>query len=117
MFTRIVEGISNWLIWKNLDDCRPWEWFCDQRITSSHFQVGTVLVASDALHRLYPRDIMESLNRHAVADWGTVTARTVARNDRAMDREGQVISRHRGRQGIWFLIVTDPRRKATLVLL
>ncbi|MEX1258148.1 MAG: hypothetical protein WEG36_11075 [Gemmatimonadota bacterium] len=66
---------------------------------------------------LPPVDVLESLSRHAVADWGDLDPEDRESNDRALRCGGRLLSSYRTSTEVKFWIITEWDRSVTTILL
>ena len=80
------------------------------------FQLGEVVITSNATFVLNQEDIKTALLRHAACDWGESLDKEM--NDAAVDNNNdRIISVYRDAQGAKFWIITEADRSATTILL
>jgi len=80
------------------------------------FPLGQVVITPNALEKLNSDDILNSLNRHVVGDWGELDEEDRQTNDEALQSGSRLLSAyHSG--GTKFWIITESTREVTTVLL
>ena len=80
------------------------------------FQLGQVVITPNALEKLKSDDILNSLNRHLLGDWGELDAEDRQTNDEALQSGDRLLSAYRSGQ-TKFWIITEASREVTTVLL
>ena len=80
------------------------------------FQLGQVVITPNALEKLKSDDILNSLNRHILGDWGELDAEDRQTNDEALQSGDRLLSAYRSGQ-TKFWIITEASREVTTVLL
>ena len=83
---------------------------------SPRFDLGQILVASQAEQRLESAEVRAALHRHARGDWGEVTPQQVTENERGLRDGGSVLSVFRDGWQRRFCVLTNRHRSATLVV-
>jgi hypothetical protein len=81
------------------------------------FWGGRLVITLNALKKLVPEDIQDSINRHLSGDWGDLTALDKGANKRALEYGGRLFSIYRDRKGVKFWITTESDRITTTVRL
>lgn len=77
----------------------------------ARFNVGHVSIAAKNVHNA---DAWEGIRKHLNGDWGEASGNEKFNNDQNVWRHKEcVISRHRDRNGVRFIIVTDFTRHTT----
>ena len=80
------------------------------------FPLGQVVITPSALEKLKSDDILNSLNRHVVGDWGELDDEDRQTNDEALQSGSRLLSAYRsGDTKFW--IITEADRSSTCVLL
>lgn len=80
------------------------------------FPLGQVVITTNALEKLSADDILNSLNRHVVGDWGELDSEDRQTNDAALQSGDRLLSAYRsGSTKFW--IITEAGRESTCVLL
>jgi len=69
--------------------------------------LGHLALSPRAEARIDRDEIAEGLMRHLHGDWGLVTERARRRNEEALGRGGQIVSKHLAADGTLFCIVTE----------
>ena len=80
------------------------------------FPLGQVVITPNALEKLKSDDILNSLNRHILGDWGELDAEDRQTNDEALQSGDRLLSAYRSGQ-TKFWIITEASREVTTVLL
>ena len=80
------------------------------------FPLGQVVITPNALEKLNSDDILNSLNRHVVGDWGELDDEDRQTNDEALQSGDRLLSAYRS-GGTKFWIITEADRRSTCVLL
>lgn len=81
-----------------------------------YFQLGQLVITTNAARRLTPRLIQEALKRHESGDWGDVPPEDVQENERALRHGCRLFSAYgAGDTRCW--IITEADRSVTTVLL
>lgn len=83
----------------------------------SKFPLGQTVITPTARDRLHPEDVLVSLNRHAVGDWGDVCEADRQENEFSLPRDLRLFSVYHDRAGEKFWIITEADRSVTTVLL
>ena len=81
------------------------------------FALGETVITPNALGKLHPEDVVQSLARHGAGDWGEVCEADKKLNDEALNEGTRLLSAYTDRNGIKFWIITEADRSATTVLL
>lgn len=81
------------------------------------FELGKVVVTSQALIRIPVEDISVALGRHACGDWGEVSDTSREENERGLKYGMNLLSVYHDWHGIVFWVITEADRKTTTVLL
>ena len=80
------------------------------------FPLGQVVITPNALEKLNSDDILNSLNRHVVGDWGELDEEDRQTNDEALQSGSRLLSAYcSGSAKFW--IITEADRSSTCVLL
>ena len=80
------------------------------------FPLGQVVITPTALEKLKSDDILNSLNRHVLGDWGELDDEDRQTNDEALQSGDRLLSAYRS-GGTQFWIITEASREVTTVLL
>jgi hypothetical protein len=80
------------------------------------FPLGQVVITPTALEKLKSDDILNSLNRHVLGDWGELDDEDRQTNDEALQSGDRLLSAYRS-DGTKFWIITEASREVTTVLL
>ena len=81
------------------------------------FNLGRIVITSNADAILTPNDIKTALRRHWQCDWGDVCAEVRKGNERSVREQGMILSAYQSAKGIKFWVITDPGHEVTTVLL
>jgi hypothetical protein len=81
------------------------------------FELGNVVVTSQALIRIPVEDISVALGRHASGDWGDMSDMGKRENDAGLKHGFRLLSVYHDRHGIVLWVITEANRKTTTVLL
>jgi hypothetical protein len=84
---------------------------------NAKFQLGQVVITSNALDTLNPEDVYSALGRHAGGDWGDCCPDDWQENDFSLTHQLRLLSVYRDRAESTFWIITEADRSATTVLL
>jgi hypothetical protein len=84
---------------------------------TTQFTLGQLVITQQALTQLDPRDVQNSLARHAHGDWGNCDPEDAAANDAALIQGTRIFSVYYDRCGNKFWIITEADRASTCVLL
>ena len=85
--------------------------------TPTKFQLGRLLITPNAQQSLHPMDVYQSLNRHALGDWGDCDEEDWERNEESLEHELRIFSVYHDRNGVKFWVITEANRASTTVLL
>lgn len=86
-------------------------------LLTQSFQLGQTVITANALDRLHPEDVRESLQRHAQRDWGDLCPEDVAENELSLQEGFRLLSAYCDRNGTKFWVITEADRSVTTVLL
>ena len=89
----------------------------DMETTRPKFELGRVLITPNAQSTLDNQDVMTSLRRHVMGDWGDVCPEDREENDLSLMEGFRILSVYHGKSGTKFWIITEADRAATTVLL
>jgi len=81
------------------------------------FELGNVVITSNALAQLGPTAPLPFLIRHLTGDWGELDAEDKQANDRALETEGRLVSRYTTPAGVAIYIITEWDRSYTTIML
>jgi hypothetical protein len=81
------------------------------------FELGQIVVTTDAAMKIPPGDIESALRRHSRGDWGDLDSKDRQQNDRAVERGGTIASIFRATNGDKFYVLTEADRSVTTVLM
>ena len=84
---------------------------------TGRFQLGRVLITSNAQGVLHQVDVMNCLMRHLHGDWGELSAEDKAENEFSVKEGFRILSSYRDRNNIKMWIITEADRSSTTVLL
>ena len=80
------------------------------------FELGQIVITTNAQGELKQDDVMKGLGRHANNDWGDIDDEDRAANDAAVEEGTRISSAYRsGDTKFW--IITEADRSATTILL
>ena len=86
-------------------------------LASQHkFQLGQIVITSNALGKLASDDILNALDRHVQGSWGDLDKDDKLENDIALEKGFRILSAYQS-NGIKFWIITESSRACTTVLL
>ena len=80
-------------------------------------QLGRFYVTRSAASRLHQKDAMKCLERHMIGDYGDIDDVDWKTNDAARAYDFPVVSSYLDRRMNRFLIITEPDRAATTIML
>ncbi len=84
--------------------------------SSTKFPLGQIVITTNAMRQLAPRDIQDGLRRHADGDWGNICPDDAALNDEALTVGDRLLSSYgTGKHVFW--IITEADRSVTTILL
>lgn len=81
------------------------------------FSLGQTVITRNAADKLNPADVVTGMERHVSGEWGELCPEDIAQNERALQREGRLVSVYRDDNGTRFYIITEADRSVTTVLL
>lgn len=81
------------------------------------FPLGRTVITRNALGRLTNEDVQTALGRHAVGDWGTVSAEDRQENELSLREGFRLLSAYRSAAGEKFWVITEADRSVTTVLM
>ncbi len=81
------------------------------------FNLGQIVITSNAQSVLTPEDINMALTRHSRCDWGEVCAEDAKVNERGVRDQGMILSAYQSAKGVKFWVITDPGHEVTTLLL
>jgi hypothetical protein len=81
------------------------------------FELGTLLITSNAQSRLDPAGVLEAIHRHSIGDWGELDDEDRMENELSLREGFRILSAYTDRNGTRFWIITEADRSATTVLL
>lgn len=79
--------------------------------------LGRILITPGALEALTNADVQGALGRHALGDWGELSAADLEENELSLEQGFRLLSSYRSATGLKFWIITEADRSATTVLL
>ena len=84
--------------------------------TPTLFELGAILVTTNAQDTLNPEAIAQGITRHANGDWGELPEEDIATNQLALEHGSRLFSAYgEGDQRFW--IITEADRSVTTILL
>ncbi|MEO6035410.1 MAG: hypothetical protein ABIQ35_09165 [Verrucomicrobiota bacterium] len=86
-------------------------------VSLQKFNLGRIVITSNADALLPPEDVKTGLLRHQRCDWGDVCAEDRKVNERGVLEQGMILSVYQSGNGVKFWIITDPGHEVTTVLL
>jgi hypothetical protein len=85
-------------------------------VTKTKFPLGQILMTANAAAQLDAVTVIESVNRHAMGDWGEVCPEDAAQNELALKEGCRLLSVYgNGERRFW--IITEADRSVTTVLM
>ena len=81
------------------------------------FELGRLLITPAAQDALDPGDVVDSIQRHAIGDWGDLDDEDRHENEASLREGFRLMSAYTDRQGVQFWIITEADRSSTTVLL
>ena len=81
------------------------------------FNMGQMVITSNAQSVLAPEDVSMALARHSQCDWGEVCAEDRQVNECGVLEQGMILSAYQSAKGVKFWVITDPCHEVTTVLL
>ena len=84
---------------------------------TAYFELGSLLITSNAQSRLDPADVLEAIHRHSIGDWGELDDEDEAENELSLKEGFRLLSSYTDRNNTKFWIITEADRSATTVLL
>ena len=85
--------------------------------TCPKFPLGQTVITRNALSRLPAAEVLASIGRHVIGDWGDMDAHDWQANDDALRHGGRLFSAYRTASGVKFWVITEWDRSCTTVLL
>ncbi len=89
----------------------------DKRRGRPRFDLGQVVITSNAQRQLDETSYQEGLRRHHRGDWGELCEEDRQANERALDEGARLLSAYRDVRETKYWIITEADRSATTVLL
>ena len=86
-------------------------------VSPPKFNLGQIVITSNAHAVLTPEDVSTALKRHSDCDWGELCAEDRAVNERGVRGQGMILSVYQSAKGIKFYVITDPGHEVTTLLL
>jgi hypothetical protein len=80
------------------------------------FPLGQLVATPNALEHITRNDINAALQRHAIGDWGDISAEDKLLNDRAVVEGTRILSAYRAANGTKFWIISEADRSVTTIL-
>ena len=84
---------------------------------SKYFQLGRLMITTNASRVLKQQDVFDALRQHAQCDWGDVCHDDWVMNDEAVKNGDRLVSVYHDSNKEKFYIITEADRSATTVLL
>ena len=81
------------------------------------FNLGRMVITSNANAILTPEEVRLALWRHSRGDWGDLCAEDAKMNEERVHQKGMIMSAYQSAKGEKFWIITDPGHEVTTVLL
>lgn len=81
------------------------------------FNLGQIVITSNAHAVLTEEEIRTALGRHHKCDWGEVCADDAKVNERGVLEQGMILSAYQSGKGVKFWVITDPGHEVTTMLL
>lgn len=88
-----------------------------QNVKLQAFKCGQVVATSNASVRLTGKDIITSLMRHAMGDWGEVSEPDRLQNEEDLKTGERLMSVYTSEGGAKFWIITEADRSVTTILM
>ena len=86
-------------------------------VSRRKFNLGQIVITSNAHAVLTPEDVSTALMRHSRCDWGKVCAQDREVNERGVRGQGMILSAYQLAEGVKFWVITDPGHEVTTLLL
>jgi len=86
-------------------------------VSLQKFNLGRIVITSNADAILPQADVKTGLLRHQRCDWGDVCTEDRKVNERGVLEQGMILSVYQSGNGVKFWIITDPGHEVTTVLL
>jgi hypothetical protein len=84
---------------------------------SMKFNLGRLVITTNALEAIPADDICNAINRHVCGDWGDLDPADRTENEQALQNGFHVMSAYYTSNGTKFFVLTEARRTVTTVLL
>ena len=81
------------------------------------FDLGRIVITSNAMNQLDDDALIEGLRRHAVGDWGDLCDEDREANNRALYGGTRLLSAYKSNAGVKYWIITEADRSTTTILL
>lgn len=81
------------------------------------FELGRLLITSNAAAVLANAEVLQALARHARGDWGELCEADRQENELSLREGFRLLSAYRDRSGVRFWVITEADRSITTVLL
>ena len=81
------------------------------------FPLGRIVITANAQDVLVHYDVRRAVQRHALRDWGEVSAADKAENELSLKEGCRILSAYHDSKGAKFWIITEADRSVTTVLL
>jgi hypothetical protein len=99
------------------DHTPPLDGFLVLAVPPPRFNLGRMVITSNAQAVLTPDEAHQALWRHSRGDWGNVCPEDALTNERGVRDQGMILSSYESVQGATFWVITDPGHEVTTVLL
>ncbi|MDZ4861687.1 MAG: hypothetical protein SGI88_22160 [Candidatus Hydrogenedentes bacterium] len=86
-------------------------------VSLQKFNLGQIVITTNADNVLTPEDVKTALLRHRQCDWGDVCAEDRKVNECGVLEQGMILSTYHSTKAIKFWVITDPGHDITTVLL
>lgn len=96
---------------------QPRERFRQFAIEEPRFNLGRMVITSNANAILAPEEVRLALWRHSRGDWGDVCTEDAKMNEQRIPEKGMILSAYQSAKGEKFWVITDPGHEVTTVLL
>ena len=81
------------------------------------FELGRVVITSNARSRLSPIEVLNALQRHVQGNWGDIGAENWQENELSLREGFRLLSAYHATDGTRFWVITEHDRSITTVLL
>ena len=86
-------------------------------IQNPKFNLGELVITSNAHNTLNHSDYSQALQRHAQGDWGELCGEDQKSNEQALSGGGRIFSVYQSSDNVKFWIITESDYSVTTVLL